>query len=280
LRWEVPRELLWAIIFGLAITVVALWPLQYPYGQAPENNPQEQTENSVGRDRFAREAPSSPINTAHKQQAEPRRDDTPEVTFLGIKPGEWLLGVVTWMLWWATVRLVTEGKRASDQIIKETRRIGEAQTRAYVSVTAANIEYVFNANTPLVSFVPHNSGQSPAQNFLWNIIFQYPAPEINREVSFNPNWLHETGISIPANSAAPPESAIVPDMNAKQDIEPKRLPSTVVRAKIEFRFTDVFDQDWFGEAYFAGLIEKNVDRWSGSLSPMPKPRDWDRVRKV
>jgi hypothetical protein len=65
---------------------------------------------------------------------------------------------------------------------------------------------------------------------------------------------------------------------------------TVVRAKIGFRFTDVFDKDWFGEAFFGGTmqsrqvspedIQLGVSRWVAQIAPMAKPRDWDDVGKA
>jgi len=60
--------------------------------------------------------------------------------------------------------------------------------------------------------------------------------------------------------------------------------------------TDVFDREWFGEAYFAGVVAKNrlnaegfqigpegivtAQSWSGKLAPMARPRDWDEVGKT
>jgi hypothetical protein len=78
-------------------------------------------------------------------------------------------------------------------------------------------------------------------------------------------------------------------MAIKQYVAPK-ASECVARLKIEYRYTDVFDQNWSGEAYFAGVIGRNKlnaegfqiasdgqitsHAWSGRLSPMPKPRDW------
>jgi hypothetical protein len=204
-----------------------------------------------------------------------------------------VLAVSTIGLWVVTWRSGIRQSRDMEASVIETRRIGEAQTRAYVSISAAQIGFMFHANAPAISFVAFNSGQSPARNFVWNITLQYPAREINREVSFNVNWLREAGMSIPAVTAAPPESAIVSDMSVKQYLEAKGIINTVIRAKIDFRFTDVFDQDWFGEAYFAGIISKisgdgfqigpdgqTMQTWNGRISPMPRPRDWDDVKKA
>jgi hypothetical protein len=64
---------------------------------------------------------------------------------------------------------------------------------------------------------------------------------------------------------------------------------TVIRGKINFRYTDVFDRDWFGETFFAGTMERGqvsvedqqrgITGWTARVSAMPKPRDWDEVGK-
>jgi hypothetical protein len=128
LRWKVPRELLWAIIGALAITVISLWPTQYPYRQAPQIALQEQSQDAViGR----------------------------EVTVLGIKPGEWLLGIVTWMLWVATVSLV-----------KSADTNAERQLRAYIVAKAvdANMSGSDSAVMVTVKIVIKNTGQTPAHD--------------------------------------------------------------------------------------------------------------------
>ena len=66
------------------------------------------------------------------------------------------------------------------------------------------------------------------------------------------------------------------------------LMITVIRVKIDFRFTDVFGKDWFGESYFAGTMQsgqastedmqRGVSRWVAQISPMAKPRNWDDIK--
>jgi hypothetical protein len=128
-RWSVPRELLWALIGALTITVIALWPTYYPYGDAPKIYSQEH----------------------HSENA-------PEIAPLGIKPGEWLLGIVTWMLWWATTRLVNEGKKAS-----------ERQLRAYIVAKAEGVDInkingSEDAVMVSVQIAIKNTGQTPAHD--------------------------------------------------------------------------------------------------------------------
>jgi hypothetical protein len=102
----------------------------------------------------------------------------------------------------------------------------------------------------------------------------------------------KNGCKEPAASDAPKDGALIPDMSVKQYIEgvaPGTLVA-VIRTKIDFRFTDVFDKDWFGEAFFAGTmrqvrvsqeaLKRGVISWTSQISPIAKPRDWDEVRKA
>jgi hypothetical protein len=52
-----------------------------------------------------------------------------EHEILDIRPGEWLLAIATWMLWYATARLV-----------KGADRTAERQLRAYVFVEKTNFQ--------------------------------------------------------------------------------------------------------------------------------------------
>jgi hypothetical protein len=200
-----------------------------------------------------------------------------------------VLAVSTIGLWIVTWRAGVRQSRDTAALLGETRRLGEAQVRAYVHIKSVNVDFLLDAVVPRVAFIASNSGQSPARNFLWNITVQYAASDINRVSAFNPYWLYETGIDIPATSDAPPEAALIPNIAVKQYVPPGTM-ITVIRLKIEFRFTDVFDKDWFGEAYFAGTMRvtpttaegfpAGVGRWQAQVSPIPKPRDWDQVRDM
>jgi hypothetical protein len=175
---------------------------------------------------------------------------------------------------------------------REQREIGEAQVRAYVSIKAATIEFMLDAIHPCVRFIAYNSGQSPARNFVWNITLQYFGGKENRESRLHEAWIEQTGIDIPATIEYSDVGGLIPEMSVKQYIE-EAVPGlmiTVVRAKIGFRFTDVFDKDWFGEAFFGGTmqsrqvspedIQLGVSRWVAQIAPMAKPRDWDDVGKA
>jgi hypothetical protein len=71
----------------------------------------------------------------------------------------------------ATVWLVIVSRRCAEESIKEARRIGEAQTRAYVNVKSVGIS--FEGRDPAFGLTIVNSGQSPALNFIWNVLLKF-----------------------------------------------------------------------------------------------------------
>ncbi len=70
-----------------------------------------------------------------------------------------------------------------------------------------------------------------------------------------------------------------------QDLAGRGIAITVISLKIEFRYTDVFDQDWFGEAYFSGTARQRHTQqegvrlagWEAYVTQIPKPRDWGEI---
>jgi hypothetical protein len=67
----------------------------------------------------------------------------------------------------AAGKAVTEAENATaaaNRTTDETRRIGEAQVRAYLSITDATVEILNRNNAPQIKVRLRNSGQSPAKN--------------------------------------------------------------------------------------------------------------------
>jgi hypothetical protein len=147
----VPRELLWAIIFSLAVFVVALWPSQYPYSQAPKVNSEQQAKDAIAGGSPSERGPAAQINPSGEQQREHGGDHASEITLLGVKPGEWLLSIVTLMLWGVTVRLV----RGSEDTAKR-------QLRAYIHVSRTEVRDFLNVASFMLQY--ENRGQTPAHN--------------------------------------------------------------------------------------------------------------------
>ena len=122
-RWSVPRELLWALLGAQTIAIIALWPTYYPYGQAPKVYTQHQAKNGVDGGNPSEQSPAAQVNPRSERDGERGGENAAEISILGIKPGEWLLSIVTLMLWGATVGLV----RGAD-------KTAERQLRAYISI--------------------------------------------------------------------------------------------------------------------------------------------------
>jgi hypothetical protein len=200
-----------------------------------------------------------------------------------------VLAASTIALWIETRLAGRRQSRHMEALVNETRRIGEAQVRAYVSIQSAAIAFWGPWEHPIVVFVPFNTGQSPATNFIWNITIQYASGHDKRTHSFIENWQSNTGVNIdiPAAQTAPPQRAVISHIPLKnfRGILDKTTPrGVVVRVRIDFRFTDVFERDWFGECYFAGLgpqaapapeVGVEMPKEMTALEPSAKPKDWD-----
>ena len=112
--------------------------------------------------------------------------------------------IALWLTTWrAGVRQSNDMKAA----IKETRRIGEAQVRAYVDVRSADIFFISFAGAlyrghpevqPVIKIVAPNTGQSPARNFVWNPILEYTsigtASNLSRIRQLDGNWRDILGV--------------------------------------------------------------------------------------
>jgi hypothetical protein len=115
------------------------------------SKPQHQAENSVGGSGPAAHGPTTQINPSGEQQHQHSGENASEVSILGVKPGEWLLSIVTLMLWGATVGLV----RSAD-------RTAERQLRAYFDLRSAVVEDFEVGKMPKVILSFKNVGQTPA----------------------------------------------------------------------------------------------------------------------
>lgn len=168
LQWSVPRELLWAVILGLAVFVAALWPSQYPYRQAPELNSHQQVQNSLNNNNPTSRDSATELNRA--QQTRHGGEHVSEITILGVKPGEWLLSIVTLMLWGATVGLVRGAEVTAAR-----------QLRAYVSIElAGQADFRRDPANNFICAIPYkikNTGQTPAFDVQAHINFHFrPQP--------------------------------------------------------------------------------------------------------
>ncbi len=116
-----------------------------------------------------------------------------------------LIGAFTLAAAWAAARwakkaaIETEkGATAAEKAVAETQRIGEAQTRAYLSVVACNV--LFADGKPSLQPTIRNCGQSPALEVRWQaeVHFMNVGAKDIRGGKTNPEFWNQT-LDIPAN---------------------------------------------------------------------------------
>lgn len=194
-----------------------------------------------------------------------------------------LLGII---LVGFTLRATKRAALAAEDAVIETRRIGEAQVRAYVDIDKAAVtfryDFVPGEAFPLIAISAKNSGQSPARDFVWRPTVQYFSGNQRRQRGLGDAWAEAPGASLPANSTFE-SRVLVTDMGmarfAKTDISPSG--DVLIRVRIEFSYMDVFDKTVAGDAYFSGITARVKDviqqnEWYPvSLERLPIPRDWD-----
>lgn len=235
---------------------------------------------------FVQVIPAPKTAEERAQEAEDREEK---------KSADWWLVRWTAALFFGTAGLILAtgvlGFFAYRQI-KDMSRIGEAQIKAYVDISGAEIFFVglgmLNTHArPMVRIVATNTGQSPAKNFIWNPTVEFisigSAPNsLVRELGSN--WRDILGVGI-AVGQSHPDGALVPNMEllAFLDESDDGREMVMVRLRVQFEFEDVFDKRTTGEAYFAGIFKRNTGKiqtdwgetqWFGKLARMHRPRDW------
>jgi hypothetical protein len=159
--------------------------------QIPGVDIHHQSENAVQRRNGPTDSPSGLKDQAGNH--EHRSENASEITILWIKPGEWLIGGVTFLLWLSTQLLVREAKATS-------RR----QLRAYVFLDPAK-EFSFvrkPSTTATVEIEIHvkNLGATPAHDLIvesWMTIDIWPMP---KEFTF----IGPPGVGPVSKSVVPP----------------------------------------------------------------------------
>jgi hypothetical protein len=141
--------------------------------QTPRVHTQQQPKNSVDRQQDAGEGPPGLKDQTGQTNSEHRSENASEVTIFYVRPGEWLIGFVTLLLWVSTQLLVREAKATS-------RR----QLRAYVFLDPVK-EFTFarkmsTTETIEVEIHVKNLGATPAHEivgFTWMHLDVWPLPK-------------------------------------------------------------------------------------------------------
>lgn len=138
-----------------------------------QNQPPEQTTVEPE----AREAPLSPTHPARTEHDERTTEDrdggSGDSLFWGDGIAQWVmaitgigaLGLSGWAVWLlkGTLDATRDAVRAADDAVTETRRIGEAQVRAYLSCEGGSYRVAPDSLTCTIKL--RNHGQSPATKF-------------------------------------------------------------------------------------------------------------------
>jgi hypothetical protein len=164
---------------------MALWPTNYPYSQAPKVNPQQQPENGIGRTETTKDRPSSQVNPSSQNQHQHGGEYASDISILGIKPGEWLIGIVTWLLWLATVNLVREAENTGKRQLRAYVHVGDFGWKAFKMTGAP-----WGFDTGWGFWLPfENFGTTPARNVTFHISYDTFLPfegDLPREFSAAP----------------------------------------------------------------------------------------------
>lgn len=168
MRLEVPKELLWAIIASLSVALIAVIQAPYQGHYVPSH---QKPADRIGSQQTPNTAPPSLEKPARDQQKTKSAEHAPEVTILGVKPGEWLLGIVTFLLWYATNRLVRQSK-------DDTRIL----QRAYLSVAPGGMSrFISDRKLMACDVVILNAGNLPASNITWFIDRKFSVDPIDKD---------------------------------------------------------------------------------------------------
>jgi hypothetical protein len=166
--FKAPTELLWAMIISLVVIIVAIWPSERFFPQTQRIHTQKQPKDSVSGQDTSRNG-----SRTTEKEGTPNIDEggqnTFEVSVLGIRPGEWLLGLVTYMLWVATRNLVEGADKNA-----------ERQSRAYIGVSVEISPEIKVGVDPILKCAIRNFGQTPAYDVQLGVDFgidHYPIPE-------------------------------------------------------------------------------------------------------
>ena len=205
-----------------------------------------------------------------------------------------VLALSTICLWVVTWRAGVRQSRDTVAFIGETRRIGEAQVRAYVDITQVRLillmpQIVGAGETTLIRIFAKNTGQSPARNFLWHPSIQFIGslrPGVAAEQKLGANWREMSGVGIAAGQEH--DDGAMLGRAPLRDEQP--TISAVIRVRIDFEFDDVFGGHHVGETYFAGIFQRKImgfdqtdlgsTQWQGALRRTNALRDWDSVAKT
>lgn len=168
-------------------------------------------------------------------------------------------------------KTLDEAKRASkaaEDAVAETRRIGEAQTKAYL--TAKNVTFDFYPQTggpPVarLSFTCHNTGNSPARNVAIRLIMQvfatnHASSKPTDDLGFSYSTKSSSSHPIPDLGAQTEETRVIlfSDLSADALAEFDGTKYVTIGVWIQLSFVDVFERDDVATLPFKLVVETPI----------------------
>lgn len=153
----------------------------------------------------------------------------------------------------ATLDEAKQTTKAAEDAVAETRRIGEAQTRAYLTVK--NVTFDFSPQTigpPIarLSFTCHNTGNSPARNVAVRLIAEvfatdHASSKLADDLGFSYSTKSRSWQPIPDLGAQTEETRVVllSDLAAYTLAEFVGTKYVTIGVWIQLSFVDVFERD-------------------------------------
>ena len=183
----------------------------------------------------------------------------------------------------ATLLYTKRAAIAAESAVVETRRIGEAQVRAYLAIKS--VKFVFMGQTdplPMVQITVVNTGQSPAQNFEWLPTIEY---QTERGAVFEPfDEAHYSGVGTDIGASRKHKAKFFGTLPLVTTISRHmEMPEAVcIRVQVHYRWTDVFGNKFTEYRTYMGMAEKglpdenirdvhplNDGPWACLLEPVP-----------
>jgi hypothetical protein len=283
----------WPVVAALLLIAAALFFTIIAARQCPPvYESSESSDVEIKADTNKRPAPAAPTgleaatSPADKLEKAAKEKGCASGPF-GISADGWVafftlaLTLSTVGLWFATIHAAERADAASLRQVLETRRIGQAQVRAYVSLVNVGVAFASWVPDDVVAQVqvtPKNDGQSPARGFVWRPTLRFYG-EGKRRSRGSSLWVSQGGVTVPANSPGRPDSLLMGDMRAFQFA--RGHENITINLRIEFQYVDVFDNLIREETYFVGHTSVVRDQngrpiWAGAaLTSMPPMESWD-----
>lgn len=173
-----------------------------------------------------------------------------------------LVGIGTVLLF-VTLWFTRQANLAAQNAVKVTREVGEAQSRAYLSITGAHLTWDKGMDYPGLCITLKNSGQSPARNIEAVVRFQfYPAGKTASKISPSDRHAVLWHSDLSAGDEETPPTMFLSDAAIEKDVWGQSLENMAgVHIDIVVYADDVFDKEITAYKHFTAGWRPEIDRF-------------------